>query len=435
MATVSVHNGAQVSRDHNIRNRRVTDKEPHIDPKGHYEIWVDEKARDAYLRLFGAAQDRYNAKQKRADRRISSYYNEVAKSADQNPVYEVIVGVYPGERKDLIDPDKARQALRTFLEEWSTRNPNLEVIGAYYHADEQGEPHLHIDYVPVAHGYKRGLDTQAGLVKAFGEMGFYTLSGKQTAQIQWEARERRVFTEICKELGFTIEAPTQEKRQHLDTATYKAEKHLESTIDHYNDMERLAGEQVKRAAKADARAQKAVERAGRAADAEQSALEHKKALQGEIRALQGEYSEQVGIQAKTAGKTLLGKPKANIEIPYTDYQALIARANAVDDMRAERERLERERKALAKERAYVEQEREVTARKDREHQQTALALEKRERNLDKEVRAEAEKLSDNLSRCKSRFLKDRGLSEEYADFEKKFLSEQKTLRKSRGVDR
>ena len=36
--TISTHNGSSVSREHNIRNRKITDKEEHIDREGHYEI-------------------------------------------------------------------------------------------------------------------------------------------------------------------------------------------------------------------------------------------------------------------------------------------------------------------------------------------------------------------------------------------------------------
>ena len=68
--------------------------------------------------------------------------------------------------------DLGKVIKQQFVQEWQERNPNLALIGAYYHADEQGEPHVHLDYVPVAHGYTKGMDTQAGLVKAFGEMGF-----------------------------------------------------------------------------------------------------------------------------------------------------------------------------------------------------------------------------------------------------------------------
>ena len=71
--TISVHNGTKVSRAHNMRNRKVTDKEPHIDKNGWYAIWHDEPLRDAYKRLFGKAQEEYNLKQTRNDRRIVDY--------------------------------------------------------------------------------------------------------------------------------------------------------------------------------------------------------------------------------------------------------------------------------------------------------------------------------------------------------------------------
>ena len=50
--------------------------------------------------------------------------------------------------------------LRAFYDGWKERNPRLELIGAYYHADEDGVPHVHIDYIPVATGYVNGMSTQ-----------------------------------------------------------------------------------------------------------------------------------------------------------------------------------------------------------------------------------------------------------------------------------
>ena len=84
--TISVHNGTKVSRAHNVRNRKVTDKEPHIDKNGWYAIWHDEPLRDAYKRLFGKAQEEFNLKQTRNDRRIVDYLSNVQKSAKQHPV-------------------------------------------------------------------------------------------------------------------------------------------------------------------------------------------------------------------------------------------------------------------------------------------------------------------------------------------------------------
>lgn len=89
--TISVHNGTKVSRAHNMRNRKVTDKEPHIDKNGWYAVWHDEPLREAYRRIFGQAQEEFNLKQTRNDRRVVDYLNTVQKSAKQHAVYETII--------------------------------------------------------------------------------------------------------------------------------------------------------------------------------------------------------------------------------------------------------------------------------------------------------------------------------------------------------
>lgn len=245
--TISTHNGTSVSRQHNIRNPKVVSKEPHIDPNGLHETWVDEQIQQAYDRLFGAALAEYNAKQTRPERIKSNYYKEVCEKGNgQNPCYEMIIGVY-GKNADgspICSAATGKAIMREFFEDWKERNPNLEIIGAYYHADEpDAEPHLHIDYVPVAHGYKRGLETQAGLVKALGEQGFYTTSKKETAQIQWERRENDYLTSLCEAHGLTVDHPRIENAEHLDTATKKAKTAAESA----REEQRIEEQQLKEA--------------------------------------------------------------------------------------------------------------------------------------------------------------------------------------------
>lgn len=217
-ATISTHNGSAVARDHNIRNRKVTDKEGHIDPNGRYEIWHDERLVDAYHRIFDEAVDRYNAKQKRADRKIENYLTEVKKDGKKHPVYEMIIGIYGGDYPNEI----REQIMRDFVGGWKERNPNLEMIGAYFHADEPGAaPHVHIDYIPVARGYKRGMDTQNGLAKALEQQGLWGGKDGLTGQIRWEKRENAVLEMICNDYGIEVEHPGT-KRDHLDTPEYKA---------------------------------------------------------------------------------------------------------------------------------------------------------------------------------------------------------------------
>ncbi len=143
-----------------------------------------------------------------------------------------------GNRDNAIDEQVGKQILREFVDSWKDRNPNLELIGAYYHADEEGVPHVHCDYVPVAHGYTRGMETQTGLVKALGEMGFEK-QGKATAQILWEHRENNTLETLCKARGLIIEHPLEENRVHLQTDAYKARQELTEV---QQELERCTGQ-------------------------------------------------------------------------------------------------------------------------------------------------------------------------------------------------
>lgn len=231
--TVSVHNGTKVSRAHNMRNRKVTDKEPHIDKNGWYAVWHDEPLREAYRRIFGQAQEEFNLKQTRNDRRVVDYLNKVQKSAKQHPVYETIITL--GNVDDHPEPYESYEILQQVYGEWKKNYPNLVVVGAYFHADEKGAPHIHIDYVPVAHGYKKGLGVQNGLVKAFGEMGFI-LKGKDTAQIQWQRDLKSRVTELAQERGFQVVEPTVKRKKHVETAFYKLEKQVPALRNERNEL-------------------------------------------------------------------------------------------------------------------------------------------------------------------------------------------------------
>ena len=225
--TISTHNGSAVAREHNIRNPKVVSKEAHIKPNGKFEIWHDEKPRDAYNRLFGQALEEYNNKQKRSDRKIKDYYRHICNDKVKHPVYEMIVAI--GNRDNTIDEEKGYFILRAFYDTWKKRNPNLELIGAYYHADEDGVPHVHIDYIPVATGYVNGMTTQSALVKALGQQGFHK-EGKATAQIKWEKRENTTLEKLCNSFGIDVEHPFIEGRKHLDTERYKFQAQVQADI-------------------------------------------------------------------------------------------------------------------------------------------------------------------------------------------------------------
>lgn len=238
--TITTHNGSAANRDHNIRNPKVTDKQEHINKSLSHQnvILYDENPRDAYRRIFGEALEKYNAKQKRKDRQIKDYYTHICKDAKKHPVYELIAQI--GNRDDTgLDAPTEQECLTQYFNEWDSRNPNLKIIGGYLHKDEDtGTLHMHIDYIPVATGYTRGLEIQSSLVKALEQQGFQKdKEHPQNAQIQWEANENSALESICREHGIEVIHPQAEHRKHLDTDTFKAQKRLEELEQEIADVE------------------------------------------------------------------------------------------------------------------------------------------------------------------------------------------------------
>ena len=185
---------------------------------------VDKDIRQAYGEIFGEALEKYNSKQKRADRKIESYYDHIHKSKNGEKLFYEDV-VQWGKKEDFQNPqtrERAKEALVKYVEGFEERNPNLKLIGAYIHMDE-ASPHLHLDYVPVAHGYSRGLETRNSLDKAMKQMGFQpeNESRKNNATKLWKESERAVFGEICRGLGLEVEPERKSDRKSLTVEEYK----------------------------------------------------------------------------------------------------------------------------------------------------------------------------------------------------------------------
>lgn len=193
--------------------------------KSHENITlVDKDIKEAYREIFGEALDKYNAKQKRADRKIEDYCDHIKKSKNGEKLFYEDV-VQWGSKDDFQNPqtrERAKEALVKYVEGFEERNPNLKLIGAYIHMDE-ASPHLHLDYVPVANGYSRGLETRNSLDKAMKQMGFQpeNESRKNNATKLWKESERAVFGEICRDLGLEVEPERKSDRKSLTVEEYK----------------------------------------------------------------------------------------------------------------------------------------------------------------------------------------------------------------------
>jgi hypothetical protein len=185
---------------------------------------VDRDVRQAYQEIFGEALAKYNSKQKRSDRKIGDYYDHIQKSKNGEKLFYEDV-VQWGKKEDFQTPEmreRAKEALLQYANTFEERNPNLKLVGAYIHLDE-ASPHLHLDYVPVAHGYTRGLETRNSLDRAMKEMGFdpENESRKNNATKLWKESERACFAGICRSLGLEVEAERPSERKSLSVDEYK----------------------------------------------------------------------------------------------------------------------------------------------------------------------------------------------------------------------
>ena len=197
---------------------------------GWNKTYIRESIADAYEKCFGEAVREYNAGQKCNDRKISNYIKKIENSDNgENVFYENIVQLGTKYDTPVVDEDgnlteaakEAVDLLDEYARTFQERNPNLYLFNCVMHLDE-ATPHLHIDYIPVAHGYKNGMETRNSLTKAFQQMGFAkAVSRKQNETVAWQERERSYLTELCRERGIEIEA-LGIQRENLSLPEYKA---------------------------------------------------------------------------------------------------------------------------------------------------------------------------------------------------------------------
>lgn len=159
-----------------------------------------------YHKLFDKALDEYNAKQKRKDRQIKSYYEKIFRSKQEKLFYEVIVQI--GNKDDTGVGSSAAEVaiwlLKDYVKMFQLRNPQLYVIGAYIHLDEE-TPHLHFIFVPWVSGCKRGLETKTSPKAALATRGFASEGKGNTEWKQWADAEKDdiALIMLCASMGLT----------------------------------------------------------------------------------------------------------------------------------------------------------------------------------------------------------------------------------------
>ncbi len=181
-------------------------------------VLVQQALSDAYHQLFDEAVEKYNARQKRNDRKIHNYFEHLF---NRLPSKSVITGankqksfyehlVYIGTRKDTgvgtPDAEITTECLCEYMEGFQARNPNLYVFNAVLHLDES-TPHLHINYIPVGH-FAHGLEVRNAKNKALDEMGF---GNDAKSNDIWRRSEWDILKNICNAHDIEISEPKKSR--------------------------------------------------------------------------------------------------------------------------------------------------------------------------------------------------------------------------------
>lgn len=178
---------------------------------------IDENIKDTYHELFDSALEKYNAKQKRKDRKIKDYYSHIANSKKEKLFHELVVQI--GQKDSRPDQKQTNRIYEDFVNEFIIANPQMKVIGAYVHNDE-ATPHLHLDYIPYTKGNKRGLETKISNDGAIRQMGYRNWE-------EWKEEQFRTLEKICE--NYSI------KREHMNNT----ERHR--TVEGYKQEQRAIG--------------------------------------------------------------------------------------------------------------------------------------------------------------------------------------------------
>ena len=281
MGSISMPQG-RGNRQHNLRNYGEGKLPSNVDASRteHNIVWKDESTAHAYHRIFDDAVSEYNAKQKRKDRQIKDYRTHILNSKNgEKEFYEDVLQW--GKQEDFIEHpewrDIAKECLLEYIEGFEDRNPGLELIGAYIHMDE-ASPHMHFDYIPVAEGYKNGVQKRNSLDRAMRNLiavrtgSEYSprpdekdASGKCTdnATKQWKEMERAHFKKICIRRGLAVDGEIKTpERDSLSVLEYKTkmrkqeiqkleiqEKELRGTLRNLQSLIKQAEEKLEEAKK------------------------------------------------------------------------------------------------------------------------------------------------------------------------------------------
>ena len=374
------------SLSHN--NREFTAKNIDSSRTPNNIMFVQQDLSEAYHQLFDEAVERYNAKQKRKDRRIGDYFEHLF---NRPPSKSVITGtnkhksfyehlVYIGTRKDsgvgTPDAEITTECLREYMEGFQQRNPNFYVFNAVLHLDES-TPHFHINYIPVGH-FTRGLEVRNAKNKALEEMGF---GNDAKSNDRWRRNEWDILKNICNAHGIEISEPKKSRGYSYTVEEYGEHQDKINALN--AEIERLTAER------------------------DETVAEFEKLSKKKVN-----ITEIESIEAK---ESMFGK---KVTLTKDDYDKLSDTAKKYVAMEKNIKKLKKERDAAVQELGAMKQQfsavsSELSAYKKKEEDKRFFSREKQNAEA-KRIKRE-EQLSHDLQKARA-FISACGLAEDFAKY-------------------
>jgi len=293
--------------------------------------YVKESLDVAYEKCYGEAQRAYDVRQKRQDRKINDYYSHLFGEASklsvaeatkgQQSYYEMVIGI--GD-KDTCPVGSANgevvsEILDEYMNGFRERNPGFYVFNAVKHMDEK-TPHIHLNYLPVATGYEKGMVAQNGHAKALEKMGY----GNNKMSInKWRKNERSIIRDICKKHNFELAEEKKGRGKTFTPDEFKqirdeAKEELKSDLDIMYDIKEELRADVEEELLSEQ--QYLVNEIFEQKQAVSSLKDEKTAFQNELDRVEGKRRMLEAVKAYTATPSKLNKD--NVVIPVIQYNDL-----------------------------------------------------------------------------------------------------------------
>ena len=177
-----------------------------------------DDVRAIYKQEFDEAIKEYKSKQKRSDRLITDYLNDLSKK-QSDVACEIIIQI--GDMNYWADKTTAekRQMSQVFKEQLNELErlcPDFKIANAVIHFDEKS-PHMHVVGVPVARGYSKGLSKRVAKTRVFTRESLSMLQDKMREHAQ----------NLLEQLAIKMDFKPKQKGRNKDIPKYALDKYYQ----------------------------------------------------------------------------------------------------------------------------------------------------------------------------------------------------------------